>query len=118
MQTIIRYTTRGDRDIKLAFPARFAVCCRCRGTGKHVNPSIDGHGLGAEDFADEDFREAYFAGDYDVVCHECRGERVVEEIDDHCLSRKQQAYLGAVERAAHEDAKYAAECAAERRMGA
>lgn len=66
-----------DGVLLAEFPAHYEVCSRCRGEGKHVNPSIDGHGLGAEDFEDEDFREAYFGGRYDVPCYECKGERVV-----------------------------------------
>jgi len=59
-------------------PVRFEVCPLCGGRGKHVNPSIDAHGLSRDDF-DEDpaFAEAYFRGDYDQPCTLCRGEKVV-----------------------------------------
>lgn len=54
------------------------VCRRCDGEGKHVNPSIDGNGISPEEFAeDPDFEEAYFSGQYDVQCEECRGEKVI-----------------------------------------
>lgn len=67
-----------DTGEELALPARFTLCDRCQGSGSHVNPSIDGHGLSAEDFAeDPDFAESYFAGDYDVRCETCMGARVV-----------------------------------------
>lgn len=57
---------------------RFEVCPLCEGRGKHVNPSIDAHGLSREDFdEDPDFEESYFRGDYDVRCTLCGGERVV-----------------------------------------
>ena len=57
---------------------QFAVCPTCDGNGTHVNPSIDAHGLSREDFdGDPDFEESYFAGDYDVSCAECGGQRVV-----------------------------------------
>jgi len=59
---------------------RFKVCPKCEGKGSHVNPSIDGNGLTYEDFEnDPDFEEAYFAGNYDVECYECHGQRVVQE---------------------------------------
>jgi hypothetical protein len=57
---------------------RFEVCPLCEGHGKHVNPSIDAHGLSREDFdEDPDFAESYSRGDYDVRCTLCRGEKVV-----------------------------------------
>lgn len=118
MNKQIPYMTRGGRNVVLTFPAKPVVCYRCRGTGRHVNPGIDGHGLGPEDFEDEDFREAYFSGAYDVVCHECKGERVVLEIDEERLSRKQDRFLGAVNQFAADMAQTYAEEAAERRRGA
>lgn len=73
----------------IELPSLRIVCERCRGDGKHVNPSIDGHGLSAEDFAeDPDFREAYFSGRYDVCCEECKGERVVDVVDEAACTRK------------------------------
>jgi RecJ-like exonuclease len=44
-------------------PAVYEVCDVCEGKGTHVNPSIDSHGLSAED--------------YDVSCVSCNGKRVV-----------------------------------------
>lgn len=61
-------------------PGRFEVCPRCSGKGSYVNPAIDGHGITAEEFAhdwDEDSREGYFAGRYDVTCATCHGEHVI-----------------------------------------
>jgi hypothetical protein len=70
--------TEEDEPEKVSIPAHYEVCERCRGTGVHVNPSIDGHGLSQEDFDnDPDFKEAYFSGAYDVTCYECKGLRVV-----------------------------------------
>ena len=76
------YDENGD-EVEVEFPAHYEVCSRCRGTGKHVNPAVDGHGISPEEFAeDPDFEEAYFSGVYDVTCEECGGERVVLEMDD------------------------------------
>lgn len=56
----------------------FEVCPICRGKGKHVNPSIDAHGLTRDDFdEDPEFERGYWAGDYDVRCNLCGGEKVV-----------------------------------------
>lgn len=68
-------------EIEVRF--KFEVCGTCNGKGSHVNPSIDAHGIGREEFdEDPDFEEAYFAGRYDVACAECGGKRVVAVTDD------------------------------------
>ena len=96
-------------------PAKFEVCPRCHGQGSHVNPSIDGNGLTASDFAeDPSFGEDYFSGAYDVSCYDCHGLRVVSVIDeDRCDPKLLEAYYDQQ----REEAMYAAESAAERRMG-
>src|SRR5690242_11130025 len=90
--TTITYAGKnGDWDIKINLPAVAEVCDRCRGHGKHVNPNVDGHGISPEEFAeDPDFKEAYFAGRYDVRCEECRGEKVVWVIDEARLTKFQR----------------------------
>lgn len=94
-------------------PTRYEVCGRCRGTGVHTNPAIDGNGLTREDF-DEDpsFREDYFNGVYDITCQECGGLRVVPVVDeeraDKEILKKYYKYLD-------EEAQYEAMCRAERR---
>ena len=71
-------------------PAKYAVCDTCNGKGKHVNSSIDRHGLSREDFdEDPDFMEEYLNGTYDVACVECRGERVVPIVDEEHATREQ-----------------------------
>ena len=79
---------------EVELPTKKAVCPRCRGTGTHVNPAIDGNGLTSEDFDDDpDFREAYFAGRYDVVCYDCRGNNVIDVLDeDRCTPEQLAAY--------------------------
>lgn len=69
-------------EIDHQLPAKWVVCSRCNGAGRHVNPSIDGNGLTREDFdADPDFEEAYFSGAYDVTCYACEGRTTVEQVD-------------------------------------
>ena len=71
---------------EITIPAMWDVCGLCGGKGSHVNPSIDRHGLSAEDFQeDPEFAESYFGGAYDVNCYRCNGrttEPVVDEL--HC----------------------------------
>lgn len=64
-------------------PFRYVVCELCNGRGTHVAASIDGNGLTSEDFdQDDDFRDAYFNGDYDVPCCKCHGNKVTPEYDE------------------------------------
>ncbi len=68
----------GSKTSTLLLPGVNKVCDRCGGTGKHVNPSIDSHGISPEEFnEDPDFRESYFSGVYDITCEACAGEKVV-----------------------------------------
>lgn len=72
----------GEEEDEISLKARYEVCPRCEGRGSHVNPAIDGHGISAQEFAeDPEFEEDYFAGVYDVTCYECKGLRVVPEVD-------------------------------------
>jgi hypothetical protein len=108
----------GIRVVEL--PAHYEVCSRCRGEGKHVNPSIDGHGIGQEEFdADPDFREAYFSGRYDVPCEVCGGLRVVVVEDDpETFSEALKAQYEALLKQWEDEAADARLSAMERRMGA
>lgn len=107
----------GIRMVEL--PAHYEVCDRCRGEGTHVNPSIDGHGLGPEDFEDEDFREGYFSGRYDVVCEECGGKRVVLVEDDvETFNAEQKADYALLQEQWEQEAADRRESEMERRMGA
>jgi hypothetical protein len=103
------YPPRITKDVQI--PAKFEVCDVCRGTGSHVNPSIDSHGLSSEDFdEDPDFRADYLSGVYDVTCRSCAGTRVTLVVDrdratteqlalfddiwwDHTESERDDAYI-------------------------
>lgn len=83
----IEFTFENDdgEEIGHEFPAKKEVCGRCLGEGKHTDPSIDGHGISQEEWAnewDEESRENYFSGVYDVTCSVCNGLRVVDVIDE------------------------------------
>lgn len=96
-------------------PLKFDVCPLCDGRGSHVNPSIDAHGLSAEDFAeDPDFADDYFRGAYDQPCNECGGQRVVPVPDPERVDAKLMTKIQAAEQAACD---YASECYHERMMG-
>lgn len=106
----------------VCFPMVLVDCRTCRGTGRHVNPSIDAGGLTQSDF-DEDpgFREDYFSGVYDVTCYECNGAKKMPRIDtenmcpeDLELYKKWRDWM---DEKAREEAEWRAERAAEIRMG-
>lgn len=89
------------------------MCDLCEGKGTHVSPSVDSHGISAEEFYDDpDFAESYFSGVYDVPCAECGGRRVmwVPNTNDPNIKEYEEAVQS------HYD--YLGEMEAERRMGA
>jgi hypothetical protein len=105
-----------ERDaVPAEVPARTEVCYTCEGRGKHVNPSIDAHGLSPDDFAeDPDFADQYFGGAFDVSCAGCHGRRVVLVPDDDRISDE---VAKAIEARLFDHASHLAECEAERRAG-
>lgn len=91
-----------DEGNELEFPLKLEVCGTCDGKGTHVNPSIDSHGIGAEEWAedwDEDEREGYMNGRYDVQCSECNGERVVPVLDEDRATEAQRKFIEDKQRA-------------------
>jgi hypothetical protein len=113
--TIVVYE---DDEAEFTAPARYEVCSTCDGKGSHVNPAIDSHGIGAEEWAeewDDESREMYFNGGYDVPCNECHGRRVAPEPDWDRMTPEERAK---VERAIEDHYAIEAEYAMERRFGA
>jgi hypothetical protein len=91
------------------------VCGTCNGRGKHVNPSIDAHGISADEFyEDPDFAEDYHRGVYDVQCYECGGRTTSPVID---MKRTSEETIEFMNRWFEDEASYRREVAAERRMG-
>lgn len=108
----ILYTDDGDIEL----PTKWAVCSVCDGEGKHVNPNIDRNGISAQDFyEDPDFAEEYFSGTYDVTCYRCHG-RTTERVVDWDAMPKDM--VDAYEQQLKDEAYWAMEAEAERRMGA
>ncbi len=101
-------------EFYISVGCKFEVCQTCEGRGSHVNPSIDDNGITQSEWAewDEDERETYRSGGYDVTCYECGGQRVVEVPD---LEHASEAVKLHVERMDRESAEAAAEEAADRR---
>ncbi len=102
--------------MEIVIPSKFEVCDGCRGSGKHVNRAIDGNGISREQFdEDPDFEEAYFRGDYDVICEDCGGNRVMLVAD---WAKMDEETKKLYDEHLREERSYRAERDAERRMGA
>ncbi len=106
----------GD-EVEHTVSFKFAVCPTCRGKGSHVNPSIDAGGITSSEWEewDEEDRESYMSGAYDVQCYECKGNRVIPEMDRDSVSPE---LLEQIDRIDRENAEFEAVCRAERMMGA
>ena len=76
---IVYYTDDGG-ELEVTLPTHKVVCSRCRGEGSVDHPAFS-NGVSFEDDDDGEFREAYFNGAYDVVCPECHGLRVADEVE-------------------------------------
>ena len=103
-------------DGPTSVPVIYEVCDVCDGRGTYVNPSIDSHGIGADEWNewDDDEREDYCSGRYDVGCHECGGLRVVPVPDYQAMSLELARAVQDQIQGAYDDAR---ERAAERAMG-
>lgn len=81
------FVVEDDDGAEHEIPTKLEVCPTCKGKGRHVNPSIDAHGISAEEFhEDPDFAEDYMRGVYDVACYECGGCNVVPVVDEKSCS--------------------------------
>lgn len=106
----------GD-DTETALPFKWQICPRCNGhnvSTAHVEG--DGGGITAEEMqeAGDDFREAYFRGDYDRPCPHCDGGKVMVA-DTAKMTKAQRKAWREQER---DDRDYERICEMERRMGA
>ena len=115
MVFIVLHDDGEDLDQEIEIPAVYSVCELCDGHGKFVNPSIDAHGIAADEFyEDPDFAESYFRGDYDVPCYRCGGQRVEPVVDEDRATLEQKKIVEGILR---DRADFVREVEAERRFG-
>lgn len=103
-----------DEETGTIIHCDFIACTGCGGRGSCVNPSVDSHGIGAEEWETEwdiEEREGYLSGQYDIPCPRCGGLRVILQ------PQEDDPNSGMLERAWRDEANYRAEQEAERRMG-
>jgi hypothetical protein len=115
----ITFTDLDDEEHDL--PTVYDVCSRCKGEGKHVNPGIDGHGITMDEWWgpdwDDESRDMYMSGGYDVTCYGCKGLRVVAVVDEDRLKRDDPELYRDWVRYEADEAAYERTCEMERRMG-
>jgi hypothetical protein len=79
-------------------PARYEVCPRCDGRGKHDHPAFR-NGITMDEWNgpdwDEESQASYMRGDYDVRCEKCAGARVVLVPDEAALTEEQRELVRA-----------------------
>ncbi len=110
-----------DEEMQVTFPMKFVVCDVCDGKGTHVNPSIDAHGITEDEFSswDNEEREMYMSGAYDITCATCKGDRVLPTINEDAVTDKTMLEnLKLYEKQKSVDAYYASIERQERMMGA
>lgn len=111
-----------DDEYEFSFPAKNIVCPCCDGTGSTYLGwhSSEQPAFTAEDFYEEgpDFYEDYMGGRYDRQCPECKGRNVIGEIVEKAIPKAHKPIWEAYCDHLRFEAEYAAEVAAERRMGA
>lgn len=116
----IEYVNDNGEEIEAEIPCCKEVCPRCQGEGKHVNPAIDGHGITSEEWSDwdDESRENYFSGVYDVTCEECQGLRVIDIPDVDRFSETDKVHWAHYEEKLNDLAELRRIEEAERRFGA
>lgn len=82
-----------EREVEI--PVEFEICGTCEGKGRHVNPSIDAHGITEDEWSQwsSEEQETYLSGGYDVECHECAGKRVVPVPAEARMTDEQKSAL-------------------------
>ena len=77
---------------EIAVSTKNALCSTCNGEGVTGNPAFNGMSLND---AEPEFWNEYFKADsiYDVVCHECNGDKVIKEYNLSELNAAQRADL-------------------------
>jgi RecJ-like exonuclease len=113
MALILNTVDDDDCEVEIVIHAKTEVCPRCDGKGKHDNPAFS-NGITSEEWDrdwDEESREGYRNGLYDVTCEKCQGRRVVLNADENDPNFQRLLLWQ------KEESDYRALCDAERRMG-
>ncbi len=96
-------------------PSKWAICECCGGSGHVENPAFSNgftYDEFNETFDDEESREDYFAGAYDVACDACESSGKVQVIDVASCTFAQKRVAVMARKEAREEAQDARESAA------
>ena len=113
----------GDYEKDIFLQAKYEVCPKCEGHGKHSNPSIDENGITESEMeeAGEDFKENYLNGVFDITCLICNGEKVISVFDEAYIekygSEDDKKYLKAFYDQRKKEQQYQAMCRMEQMYG-
>lgn len=105
------YLTTDENGDDLFIPGKRVLCPRCNGDGQVDHPAFS-NGITQSEWAewDEEERDLYLGGAYDVVCPRCSGRRwVVVPDEDQCTIEEMKAYRNEIERREYDAAVYRAE---------
>jgi DnaJ-class molecular chaperone len=77
------YNEETQEQVTLNLPARRVVCPTCNGYGHHFRNDLDENSFVRECFEERDEESLYLykAGAFNQTCSECKGQKVLDEID-------------------------------------
>lgn len=98
-----KLTATDEDGNEVVIPSKYEVCGRCKGHGTHDHPAFS-NGFTSSEWAemDQDSRDNYMSGAYDVMCTECDGQRVVLVPDFDNMTDELREIVEAEERAERE----------------
>lgn len=114
--TTLDYTFERDdgEEITVKLPAHWQICHRCSGEG-HTSRHLGSFTQDEWAQQDDEFKEDYIAGRYDIPCETCKGSGKVLEVNrDACIHEDQKEALQRMD----DEAQWKAEARAERRAEA
>jgi hypothetical protein len=88
----VQYDDETYEQYIISIPFKYSVCTTCNGTGHHVNPAIDSHGITDDERSQwpHDESDRYFGGVYDIPCYGCQGSRLVAVLDEQRATKAQK----------------------------
>ena len=109
-----------DKQITLYLPATRIVCPTCNGYGHHFRSDLDENGLIDSMKEDGDYEgiNMYYKGAFDQNCSECKGQKVLDEIDMKYFYEEHPKEAKAIDDWEREEMEYVRYAEQERRFGA
>lgn len=97
---------------------KFIICDMCEGFGKVDNPAFS-QGFTSSEWSDleQEQRDTYLSGSYDVTCSCCKGSGKVQVPNMEVLTFAEKRQLARDRREARLDAEFAKQSAYERSIG-